>query len=318
MELLTVLIILCGLFVGWSVGANNTGNCFGTSVGAGLLSYRKAAWLVAIFVLIGASLQGGYTIKTIGKGIVDAALLTDISVVAILFTVALLVAASSFFGLPISTTQSVIGSILGISIFVKMGIDWPLVVRIFALGFATMGIALVISYTIYRIYSSFSAKGTFVSVEKALGWAVILSGSFLAYSLGANDIGNSMGLIVGKGLMTAFAAGFVGGFATGIGSLTFGKRVMRTIGRKITPLNAPMAFAAQFGAGIAVYLLTLLSIPTSITFAIVGSVAGVGLVKGAKAVEKQTLKKILFGWFMTPMIGAILAPLILYILKAVI
>jgi PiT family inorganic phosphate transporter len=127
-----------------------------------------------------------------------------------------------------------------------------------------------------------------------------------------------MGLVVGKGLMTAVVAGMIGGFATGFGSLTFGKRVMKTVGKKITQLNAAMAFAAQFGAAVAVYILTLLAIPTSITFAIIGAVAGVGLVKGSNAIEKSTIKKILFGWFLTPVIGIILAPIILYIVRMII
>ncbi|MCK5586347.1 inorganic phosphate transporter, partial [Candidatus Bipolaricaulota bacterium] len=65
-------LLLAGAYVGWNIGANDAGNCVGTTVGAGLLSYRKAILLVAVFVVLGALLQGGNVMKTIGKGIVTS------------------------------------------------------------------------------------------------------------------------------------------------------------------------------------------------------------------------------------------------------
>ena len=70
-ETLVIIILLAaGAYVGWNIGANDAANCIGTSVGAGIISYRKAIVLMAIFVTIGAALQGQYVMKTIGKGIV--------------------------------------------------------------------------------------------------------------------------------------------------------------------------------------------------------------------------------------------------------
>ena len=71
-EPIFILLLGAGAYVGWNIGANDTANCIGTAVGCGLLSFRRAAVLVAIFVIIGAMLQGEQVMKTIGKGIVKA------------------------------------------------------------------------------------------------------------------------------------------------------------------------------------------------------------------------------------------------------
>ena len=318
MEALTFLIVLCGIFVGWGIGANDAANCLGTSVGAGLLNYKKAAWIVGILVFIGAAVQGKATMKTMGSGIVDATLLTDVSIIAILLSAALLVLVFTIFSLPISTTQAVIGGIAGISVMLHASANWAMVGKIFILGFGTTLMAAVIGFIIYKAYYKLLSGRSFLVVERVLGWAVLLSGAFLAYSLGANNIGNAMGLVVGKEIMTALIAGVIGGLAISIGSVTLGSRVMKTIGNDITPLNAPMAFAAQASAGISVYILTIFGIPTSITFGIVGAVAGVGMVQGVSSVEKRTVRNIMLGWFATPLIGAVAAPLIFLLLKIII
>ena len=71
-EPIFILLLGAGAYVGWNIGANDTANCIGTAVGCGLISFRKAAVLVSVFVIIGAMLQGEHVMKTIGKGIVKA------------------------------------------------------------------------------------------------------------------------------------------------------------------------------------------------------------------------------------------------------
>ena len=65
-----VILILAGFYVGWNIGANDAANCIGTTVGAQIISYRKAVLVMAIFVIIGGVLQGHHVMKTVGKGIV--------------------------------------------------------------------------------------------------------------------------------------------------------------------------------------------------------------------------------------------------------
>ena len=71
MELIiAIALIVTGFFVGWNIGANDAANCIGTTVGARIISYRRAALMMAVFVILGGVLQGHHVMKTVGKGIV--------------------------------------------------------------------------------------------------------------------------------------------------------------------------------------------------------------------------------------------------------
>lgn len=317
MDFASILIVICGLFVGWTIGANDAANCLGTSVGAGLINYKKAVVIVAVMALIGAVAQGQATTATVGKGIIDASSIPLASIIAVLLSAALFVTALTFLGLPVSTTQSVIGGIAGVGLVLGAGVNWGTVSKIFILGFVTPVAALIASYIIYKIYAKISVLKPFLFLEKFLGWAVLLSGAFLAYSLGANNIGNAMGLVAEKQLLTLFMASLLGGVAIAFGCISLGTKVMKTVSSDITQLNAQTAFAAQAGSGIAVYALTLIGIPTSTTFGIVGGVAGVGLVKGVGNLQRGTLKRIVAGWIVTPIISAVLAIIMFEMLKMV-
>lgn len=307
MELLSILLILGGLFVGWCIGANHAANCIGTTVGAGIMRYREAALLVGLLAILGATFQGAAPIATIGEGIVAPADMTLAAAVAILFGTALSVGVFTFLSLPVSTTQVVIGSIAGVGMLMVKPVNWFVFAKIFAWGLGSFVVSLMISFFIYKFILGLFTKDKLIFVGKKIYILVIASAAFFAYSLGANNIGNAMGLVVGNGLMRPILAGFTGGIALAFGASTLGIKVMRTIGDRITALDATMAFSAQFSAAIIVYILALAGIPTSTTFAIVGGVVGVGLVKGIAAIDGTTIKRIVFGWLATPLLGALFA-----------
>jgi PiT family inorganic phosphate transporter len=66
-----LILLGAGAYVGWNIGANDTANCVGTTVGCGVISYRRAVILVSIFVILGALIDGEHVMKTIGKGIIN-------------------------------------------------------------------------------------------------------------------------------------------------------------------------------------------------------------------------------------------------------
>ena len=94
-----VLIILAGLYVAWNNGANDTANCIGTSVGAGLIRYRTAVIMVAVCVILGAILQGQHVMKTIGKGIVTDPISSE-GVLAALICSGIFVFLATYFKVP--------------------------------------------------------------------------------------------------------------------------------------------------------------------------------------------------------------------------
>jgi PiT family inorganic phosphate transporter len=129
--------------------------------------------------------------------------------------------------------------------------------------------------------------------------------------MGANDVGTAMGAAyaVEKGsamtnLMEKLA--LLGAVGVAIGSLTYSRKCMETVGKGIIPLGPMSAFAAQFGAALTVHLFTQFGLPVSTSESIVGGIAGVGLVGGVATVGRHKLREILMAWVSTPTVSMIL------------
>lgn len=307
MDFMTVVLVLVSLFIGWNIGANNAANCIGTSVGAGIIRMRPALVLVGVFALLGSFISGSGPSETIGEGIVSVSSMSQLSIVAALLGSALLITFYTFKGVPISTTNVVVGALAGIGFVTSSYVNWGGVSKIFlAWVFAPMASA-VFSYLSYQVVAYFFKNFNLEFVQKNLYLLVIFSGVFLSYTLGANNVGNAMGISVSTGVLKPVMAGFLGGFFIAVGAATFGKNVVKTIGEGITELDSWMAFSAQMGTAVTMAILTYLAIPTSSSTAIVGGVAGVGLVKGVATINKWEVFRIVRSWIITPLLGGVCA-----------
>ncbi|MEK9500538.1 inorganic phosphate transporter [Gaopeijia maritima] len=124
---LVVLAIVLGLFMTWGVGANDVANAMGTSVGSGAITVRTAIIIAAIFEFTGAVLAGGHVTSTIRKGIIDASFVPAPEILVYGMLAALLAAGlwllvASYFGWPVSTTHTIVGSLIGFGV-VGLGVD---------------------------------------------------------------------------------------------------------------------------------------------------------------------------------------------------
>ncbi|MCZ6805407.1 MAG: inorganic phosphate transporter [Deltaproteobacteria bacterium] len=143
METMTIVLTLAaiaGLYMAWNIGANDVANAMGTSVGSGALTLRGAIIVAAIFEFGGAMLAGGTVTNTIRKGIVEVeAFGSDPMVIAVgmtccLFAAALWLNIATYFGWPVSTTHSIVGSVVGFGLIAGGfdAVNWGLMGRIVA------------------------------------------------------------------------------------------------------------------------------------------------------------------------------------------
>jgi PiT family inorganic phosphate transporter len=168
---------------------------------------------------------------------------------------------------------------------------------------------MVLSWVFYHLISKVFKK-VLMDLRRRnifLRGAVIFAGCYGAYSLGANNVANVTGVYVGSGLLTPFQASLFGSLCIASGVLTYSKKVMNTVGKRIVHLDDFSAFVSGLSAAITVHLFTQVGVPVSSSQAIVGGVTGVGLVKGAKTVRKRTLIEIGVGWVCTPLFCALIA-----------
>jgi PiT family inorganic phosphate transporter len=315
-EPILVLLLGAGAYVGWNVGANDTANCVGTTVGCGLISFRNAVIVVSVFAILGAILQGQHVMKTIGKGIVK----TDLEYLAVcvaLICSGFFVTLATFFRIPTSTSQAIVGGVVGIGLAVGAEVDFSKFIVIaeswILCPILVMALAFGLMYLVTKILQSFSTKS--LLFQQAFGWLAILSACYVAYSMGANNAGNAVGPIANLDILHPQLLLLIGGISIAVGAATYGKKVADTVGKGITPLDIPGAFVAQVSSAFGMHLFSMLGIPVSTSSAVVGAVVGVGLVKGMRAISKRTIFTILIGWVLAPTCAAVFAGVLYRILK---
>ncbi|MBW2336128.1 MAG: anion permease [Deltaproteobacteria bacterium] len=301
-------MLAAGSYVGWNIGANDTANCIGTTVGCGLLPFRRAAILVAIFAVLGGLLQGHHVMDTVGKGIVKDEL-NILAVFVALICSGIFVTLATFFRIPTSTSQAIVGGVMGIGLALDANIDYAKLIRIAESWVICPILVMVLAFVLYHLLTRLLHRivSRNILVQNAIGWLAILSGCYVAYSMGANNAGNAVGPIANLGIIHPTVLLAIGGAAIAVGAITYGRRVADTVGKGITPLDIPGAFVAQIASAFGMHLFSIYGIPVSTSSAIVGAVVGVGLVKGARSISQKTIWTILIGWVLTPSLAALSA-----------
>jgi phosphate/sulfate permease len=250
-------------------------------------------------------LQGHHVMKTIGKGIVK----TDLDYLAVcvaLICSGFFVTLATFFRIPTSTSQAIVGGVVGIGLAVGAEVDFSKFIVIaeswVICPILVMAVAFGLMYLVKKILQKFRTKS--LLFQQAFGWLAILSACYVAYSMGANNAGNAVGPIANLDIIHPKLLLLIGGMSIAVGAATYGKKVADTVGKGITPMDIPGAFVAQISSAFGMHLFSMLGIPVSTSSAVVGAVVGVGLVKGMRAISKRTISTILIGWVLTPSLAA--------------
>ena len=299
-----MLSLLGGVFLGWSLGANDASNVFGSAVASRMLKFWTAAVLASVFVLLGALLQGQAGIETL-KGLTQFTLeQAVVSSVAAATTVTIM----TILGLPVSTSQAVVGAILGIGIL-NQQLNLAGLGKVVACWFGTPVGAAVIAVIIYKVLAAFynNLKINLFQSDILIRLLMIAAGSYGAYALGANNVANVTAVFVGAGHLSVFSAALIGGLSIGLGILTLSKRVMETVGKKLVRLDPFSALVVLLAQSITVHIYTFIGVPVSTSQAVIGAVLGVGIVKGISTVSGRTLANILIAWLLTPAIAGFFA-----------
>lgn len=325
--MLTLFFLSSGLFLGWSLGANDAANIFGTAVGSRMIKFRTAAIIASIFVLLGAVLQGSGTTKTLSQlGSVDA--------IGGAFTVALcsgiVVMIMTKYKLPVSTGQAIVGAIIGWCYFTSSQVDYTVLGKIVSSWIFGPILGAIFSALLYLLVRKLirSSNLHLLKFETIIRLSLIIVGAFGAYSLGANNIANVMGVFVNSidlnialGSLTFNSTDilfFLGGLAISLGIFTYSKRVMETIGGDILAITPEGAVVVVLSQALVLFIFssTTLShfvqniglpaiplVPVSSTQVVVGSVLGIGLVKGMQEVKLNVIGNIMLGWVLTPILS---------------
>ena len=343
MDFSVLIFLTSGLFLGWSLGANDAANVFGTAVGTRMVRFTTAAIVGSFFVIIGAVLSGAGAAHTLGK-------LGSINALPGSFMAALAAALTVYWmtklELPVSTSQAIVGAIIGWNLFSGSVTDAASLTKILGTWVACPILAGLIAAPLYLFTGKVLkwSKLHLLRLDIYTRIALIIAGAFGSYSLGANNIANVMGVFVPASPFTDFTiAGsytftgiqqlfLLGAVAIAIGIFTYSKRVMMTVGGGLMPLSPVAAWVVVIAHSIVLTLFaseglehflashglpTIPLVPVSSSQAVVGAVIGIGLLKGGRSIRWRVLGNISVGWVTTPLIAATICFIALFFLQNV-
>ena len=340
--MIILFFLSSGLFLGWSLGANDAANVFGTAVGTRMLKFKTTAIVASIFVILGAVIQGAGANHTLGK-------LGNVSTIAAAFTVALSAALTVYWmtrmSLPVSTSQAIVGAIIGWNFYTTNPTDINVLTKIVSTwvsGPILGGIFAVLLYMLVRLIFK-KSKIHLLYKDSYIRYSLLFVGAFGAYSLGANNIANVMGVFTGAINLPTIDLGIfvfdstqqlflLGGFAIAIGIITYSKHVMETVGNTLMPLTPDAAIVVVLSQALVLFIFSsqglsnafqsiglpaIPLVPVSSSQVVIGSIIGIGLYKGGKEIKYNILGSISLGWVATPLVAGVLAFFMLFFVNNV-
>ena len=318
--LFIIFVIFLALVFDYTNGMHDAANSISTIVSTRVLSPRQAVIWAAFFNFVAFLIFGTTVATTIGKGMIDIQTVTTTVILAGIGGAIFWNMFTWYFGLPSSSSHAIMGGYAGASI-VKSGLGVIIAsgwykTLIFIILAPTIGLFLGFLLKIITMWIIYKRRPVVVNQ-----WSRVLQlFSAALYSLGhgGNDAQKTMGIITSL----LFAGGLIQEFrvplwvvlsahaAIGLGTLSGGWRIVKTMGQKITKLEPIDGVCAETSAAFSIFLATHLGIPVSTTHVITGAISGVGSAIRFSAVRWGVTIRIVWAWIFTIPAAAILAGLL--------
>ena len=321
-NLLLAVVIVVGLGFDFTNGFHDTANYVATWVGTRALAPRTAVAVSAAANLAGAFVTTAVA-KTVAKGIIDTGLATNETVLAALFGAVVWNLVTWRLGLPSSSTHALIGGLVGAALVQSgsSGVQWRGIWEKVVLpgavspvvGFA---VAFVLVVLIYRLFG-WLTPGV---ANRSFRLGQLVSGTWVAFTHGANDAQKTMGVIA----LALYTNGNISHFyipvwvkvAAGLtiaaGTYAGGWRIIRTLSQRIYKLQPEHGFAAQLAAGSTLFVGTHFGFPISTTHVVTGSVMGAGATRRFSAVKWGVAGSIGVAWLLTLPAAALVSAVLYY------
>ncbi|HEY3357827.1 MAG TPA: inorganic phosphate transporter [Polyangia bacterium] len=321
--MLGTVIIIVGLALVFDFinGFHDAANSIATVVSTRVLTPRLAVLWAAFFNFIAFLFFGLHVANTIGKGIIDPAAVTVPVVVAALVGAVAWDLITWYFGIPSSSSHALIGGLAGAGL-AKAGTT-----VLDVAGLTKVAVSIVVSPLLGLVLAFGLMVGVYwllrrvtpATVDRFFRRGQLLSAALYSLGHGGNDAQKTMGIIT----VLLYATGYLDksqGFhvplwvvlachaAMGLGTLTGGWRIVKTMGMKITKLKPVGGFCAETGGAITLFAATGLGIPVSTTHTITGAIVGVGATTKLSAIRWGVAGRIVWAWVLTiPASGVIAA-----------
>jgi len=314
--ILLVIVIAAALIFDYVNGFHDTANAIATCVSTRAMSVRSAILMAAGLNFLGAMISTKVA-ATIGKGIVDAANVTQMVVLAGVVGAIIWDLITWYYGLPSSSSHAIIGGIIG-AVIAHGGVDhlhWAGLKKIIlsliispVVGTVVGFVFMMVLFRVFRNYSPYTLNKVFRKLQ-------VVSAAFMAFSHGTADAQKSMGVItlalVSYGTLATFEVPLwvklTCALAMALGTAAGGWRIIKTVGRDFVKLQPVHGFCVETASAGVILGASAIGMPTSTTHVITSTILGVGLSKRVSAVNWRIAYRILWAWVLTIPASALVA-----------
>ncbi|WP_370673857.1 anion permease [Pleomorphomonas sp. PLEO] len=299
-------------------GLHDAANSIATIVSTRVLRPQYAVIWAAFFNFIAFLFFGLNVATTLGKGIIDPAIVTPHVVFAALMGAIVWNIVTWVAGIPSSSSHALVGGLVGAGL-AKTGFSsvvWSGLIKTASAIFVSPALGFFLALMLVLAVSWTFVKRTPFAVDKTFRHLQFVSASLYSLGHGGNDAQKTMGIIA----VLLYSQGYLGGefyvpfwvviacqSAMALGTLMGGWRIVHTMGSKITRLNPMQGFCAETGGAITLFIATHFGIPVSTTHTITGAIVGVGAARRVSAVRWGIAGNIVIAWIITMPAGAAIA-----------
>jgi PiT family inorganic phosphate transporter len=324
---IVIAIVAIALLFDYINGFHDAANSIATVVSTRVLTPRRAVAWAAFFNFIAFVIFPLHVAHTVGKGIIDPKIVDDAVLVGALGGAIAWNLITWWYGLPSSSSHALVGGLIGAGVS-KGGLG---VVQ--SAGVIKIAIFIVLSPVIGMVFGSLIMVAVAWLLRRAHPGRVdrwfrrlqLLSAAMFSLGHGANDAQKTMGII----LALLIAKGYVGPqsdvpmwvilasqMAMGLGTLSGGWRIVKTMGMRLTKLKPLGGFCAETGAASMLFIASALGVPVSTTHTITGGIVGVGWVNNSGSVRWAVALRIVWAWLFTIQSAALIGAGIYFLSRA--
>lgn len=324
--ILTILVVIFALAFDFINGFHDTANAIATSVSTRALKPRVAVMMAAVMNFVGALTFTGVA-KTITKDIVDPFALQNGSLIilAALLSAIIWNLVTWYFGIPSSSSHTLIGSIAGAAVSAAgfAILNWNGFIKIIQALLISPFLALAVGFLMMSLFKVLFRKNSLYGTNKGFRIFQIGTAALQSFTHGTNDAQKAMGIMT----MALIAAEMqstdeiqtwvriAAATAMGLGTSIGGYKIIKTVGGKIMKIRPINGAAADLSSAMIIFGATTIHLPVSTTHVISSAIMGVGSAQRVKGVKWGVAKKIVLTWIITLPISAVMAGLIFQVLN---
>lgn len=321
-----LFLIVLALAFDFLNGFHDSANSIATIVSTRVLSPRLAIVWAAFFNFIAFLFFGLHVANTIGKGIIDIAIVDNYVIFGTLIGACAWDVITWYFGLPTSSSHALIGGMIGAAL-VKSGsgsLVWKGILKTATFIFVSPILGLILGLAFGIIVYWLFRKSVPSQVDHIFRKGQLISAALYSLGHGGNDAQKTMGIIasllfstglLGSKFYIPFWVVIICHTAIALGTMFGGWRIVKTMGQKVAKLKPIDGFCAESGAAVTLFTSSAFGIPVSTTHTITGAIMGVGSLKRLSAVKWGVAGRIVWAWILTIPCSAAISALAYILIK---